>query len=919
MTYRKKLIEVALPLEAINAESAREKSIRHGHPSTLHLWWARRPLAACRAVLFAQLVDDPSSHPEEFPTEEAQDKERQRLFRIIEDLVKWENINNEHVLRAAQVEIRRSTGGSPPPVLDPFCGGGSIPLEALRLGLKAYASDLNPVAVLINKSLLEIPPKYAGRPPVHPEKDKKLLESEWVGARGLAEDVRFYGKWVGEEAECRIGALYPTVRLTEQQGGGEAKVIAWIWARTVLCPNPACEARSPISKTFQLSAKPGNQAYVEPVINREEKAVRFVVHYGTGQTTSGNVDRTGARCLICNSPVPLSHIRQEAEEGRLGQQLLAIVAEGRNRRVYLNGDATHIKAASVKELGFDVWEPTTDLPEQALGFRVQRYGMKTHASLFSPRQLLALGTFSDLIREAADRVSSISGDEEYGAAVATYLAFALDKAANYWSSLCSWYASKEIMVSTFGLPTLSMVWDFAEANPFSNSSGNWSLGVEQASSMLEALNVSTHAGTVQQLDAAKASPQTEGAPLVLTDPPYYDNIGYANLSDFFYVWLRRSLGKYYPQLFSTLLTPKEPELIAEPGRFNNNRAQAIAHFEEGLSQAFRNMCNVAAPQYPTGIFYAFKQQEGSSNSDDAGAGIASSGWEKMLAALIRAGFLVCGTWPIRTEQSGGLREAQRNALASSIVLVCRPREASAPMATRRDFVAALRKELPDALTKLQHGNIAPVDLAQATIGPGMAIFSRYAKVLEADGNPMTVRSALQIINQELDAFLAAQEGELDRDTRFCLAWFEQFGMNEGAFGEADVLARAKNTSVQGLVEAGVVYSKGGKVRLLKRDEYKDGWDPVADPRVIVWECTQQLIRRLNTGGEEAAARLVNRLGGGRSEEARALAYRLFSLSERKKWADEALAYNTLVVSWPAIQDKASQLSVMPSTQGELYE
>jgi len=915
---RKKLIEVALPLEAINVASAREKSIRHGHPSTLHLWWARRPLAACRAVLFAQIVDDPSSRPDEFPTEEAQEAERERLFEIIRNLVKWENSNKEHVLNAARAEILKSTGGNPPPVLDPFCGGGSIPLEAQRLGLEAHASDINPVAVLITKALIEIPPKFAGRPPVHPAKDSKLLHHEWRGAHGLAEDVRYYGQWIREEAEKRIGHLYPRVKLPKQYGGGEATAIAWLWARTVTCVNPACNARTPISKTYKLSAKAGNEAYVEPQVDTVGKSVRFVVRYGRGGESSGNVDRRGANCLLCNSPIPLSHIRIEAIEGKLGQTLLAVVAEGDRRRAYVNGDDEHLAAAIEKSLKIPAWSPSTDLPDQALGFRVQRYGMTTHASLFTQRQMVALSTFGDLIRDVADRASvAASGDKEYGAAVATYLAFALDKAANYWSSLCSWYVSKEIMVSTFGLPTLSMVWDFAEANPFSDSSGNWSLGVEQAVSVLDSFTSHQSAGHVEQCDATQAAIPTERRPLILTDPPYYDNIGYAALSDFFYVWLRHTLSQFYPHLFGTLLTPKDAELIAEPGRFEGDRTKAIAHFETGLARAFKRMRELADPEFPTSLFYAFKQQESSATDENAADAIASSGWEKMLTGLIQSGFSVSGTWPVRTEQPGGLREAGRNSLASSIVLVCRLRHESASPVTRREFINALKREMPEALKTLQHGNVAPVDLAQASIGPGMAIFSRYAKVLEADGQPMSVRTALQIINQELDSYLAAQEGEMDRDTRFCLAWFEQYGMSEGKFGDADVMARAKNTAVQGLVEAGVVYAKAGKVRLLKRSEYPEQWNPGLDSRVTVWECTQHLIQRLNTGGEDAAARLVNQLGS-RSEDARALAYRLYSICERKKWADEALAYNTLVVEWPAIQDKAAQSRVMPTEQTNLF-
>jgi putative DNA methylase len=931
---RKKLIEVALPLEAINAASAREKSIRHGHPSTLHLWWARRPLAACRAVLFAQLVDDPSSHPEEFPTEEAQEAERERLFEIIRNLVKWENSNNEHVLAAARAEILKSTGGNPPPVLDPFCGGGSIPLEAQRLGLEAHASDLNPVAVLITKALIEIPPKFAGRPPVHPVKDNRLLANDWRGAHGLAEDVRYYGQWMRDEAEKRIGHLYPKVKLSQQRGGSEATVIAWLWARTVKCPNPACGAVMPLVRSFALSTKKGKQAWVEPVIDQKAKTVSFEVKTGADISSGGTVNRRGARCVVCNESTSLDHVRAEGKAGRMGARMMAIVAEGERQRIYLPPSLEH-EATAAEAHPVDV--PDTDLPEQALGFRVQGYGMTKHCDLFTPRQLAALTTFSDLVSEARERVLTdalakgmkddcmrfCEGGTEaaaYADAVATYFALAVDKLSESSSTICTWSSSpkNELVVSTFRRHALPMTWDFAEANPFSPSSGSLAKGIEYVSKAI----VETPAAGRSTVAQSNAVERVNGRSsfVMSTDPPYYDNIGYADLSDFFYVWLRRSLSNLCPDLFSTLLVPKSQELVATPFRFDGDKGKAQRFFEDGLGHAFARMLESQHPDYPLTVYYAFKQSETDDDeveNESSDVAVASTGWETMLEGLIKSGFQITGTWPMRTERGARSISIGTNALASSIILVCRPRTSSVVPATRREFVTALKREMPDALKKLQHGNVAPVDLAQASIGPGMAIFSRYAKVLEADGQPMPVRTALQIINQELDAYLTAQEGELDRDTRFCLAWFEQYGMNEGSFGEADVLARAKNTAVKGLEDAGVLYSKAGKVRLLKRSEYPEQWNPSHDHRVTVWECTQYLIRQLDAGGEGAAARLVNQLGS-RSEDARALAYRLYSICERKKWADEALAYNTLVVEWPAIQDKAAQLRVMPTEQTNLF-
>ena len=922
---KKKLIEVALPLEAINIASAREKSIRHGHPSTLHLWWARRPLAACRAVLFASLVDDPSSLPEEFPTEAEQDAERQRLFRIIERLVLWENSNNPDVLNEAKAEILKSTGGNPPPVLDPFCGGGSIPLEAQRLGLEAHGSDLNPVAVLITKALIEIPPKFAGQPSVNPEARAKQDITTWSGAQGLAEDVRYYGKWMRDEAEKRIGHLYPKAQLPE---GGEATVIAWIWARTVKCPNPACGCQMPLVRSFALSTKAGKAAWVEPVIDDVAKTIRFTVKTGEGTPREATVGKRGAVCVCCESPVPLDHVRAEGKAKRMGAQLMAIVAEGKKGRIYLAPTPEHeaIAAQAVPE-----WMPETNLPEQALGFRVQGYGMTTHAELFTQRQLVALTTFSDLVGEARERVqadvvealknekfdsrlrATVACDnnasarelkaDEYANGVITYLTFAVDRGAESWCSLARWQGTGDKAAGAYARQALPMLWDYAEVNPFSGSTRNFQDAVEWVAEALVFCPARRN-GFVCQSDAVMAG-KGISSPLVSTDPPYYDNVPYADLSDFFYVWLRTILSKAYPDIFSTVLTPKSPELIADPFRHGGKEASR-RFFEAGMGKTFSRIREIAHPEYPISVYYAFKQSESEDDDDelDSKTVVASTGWETMLQGLIDAGLEIRGTWPMRTERGGRMRDVGSNALASSIVLVCRPRPEEAPIATRREFVNALRRELEEALLHMMHGNIAPVDLAQATIGPGMAVYSRYSKVIETDGKPLRVRAALQIINQELATILSADEGDYDGDTRFCLTWFEQYGMNPGAFGEADVLARAKGTSVQGLTEAGVLEAKAGKVRLFKREELPADWNPQTDERVPVWECAQQLVRALLEQGEGGAARLCAALGA-KAEPARDLAYRLYSLCERKGWAQEALAYNSLVISWSEITQLAS--------------
>ena len=916
MTYRKKLIEVALPLDAINREASREKSIRHGHPSTLHLWWARRPLAACRAVLFASLVDDPSSRPDEFPTEEDQQRERERLFELIEELVKWENINNEDILGQARKEILKSTDGKPPPVLDPFCGGGSIPLEAQRLGLEAHASDLNPVAVLITKAMIEIPPRFAGQPPVNPDARNALAQGQtWRGATGLAEDVRYYGKWMRDEAEKRIGHIYPKVTLPKEHGGGEATVIAWIWARTVKCPNPACGAAMPLTKQFWLAKRKGKRVWVDPIVNPTDKSVRFNVKYGEGMPPEGTVNRRGARCVVCNGRAPLEYVRVEGKARRINVQLMAIVVEGNNGRVYLNPTDEHVAIAGKAEPS---GVPETNMPEKALGLRVQRYGMTQHLHLFTDRQLAALTTLSELVSTVSEQVevdaikTNCTKARDYANAVATYLAFAVSKNSHYWCALSTWHSGGEKMQPVFARQAIPMVWDFSECNPFSDSSGNLYGAIQWIVKTLATLPASVN-GFCYQLDAASDISEM-GYPLVSTDPPYYDNIGYADLSDFFYVWLRLSLKSIYPGLFNLVLVPKTEELVATPFRFGGDKSKAEAHFLTGLGRAFKLMRWRAHPNYPLTVYYAFKQSE--TNKRDGT--VASTAWETMLDGLLNANLQITGTWPMHTEMKGrSVSRVGANTLASSIVLVCRPRPNDAGTTTRRDFISVLRRELPEALQHLQQGNIAPVDLAQAAIGPGMAVFSRFSSVLEADGNPMRVRIALQIINAELDAYFAEQEGDLDADTRFCTAWFEQHGMDEGAFGEADVLARAKNSSVGGVAESGVLRARTGNVHLLDRDEYPDEWAPGSDGRLNTWKCTQYLIRTLERGGESDAGRLVDLLGGSASENARALAYRLYAICDRKGWAQEAVAYNTLVTSWTHIQ-AAAAASGAEERPGDLF-
>lgn len=922
----KKLIEVALPLDKINEACIREKSIRHGHPSTLHLWWARRPLAAARAVIWSSLVDDPSSHPEWFPTEEDQNKERQRLFGILEQLVLWENIDNEKLFDLAKEEVLKYTGGVFPEFLDPFAGGGAIPLEAQRLGLKAHAHDLNPVAVMINKAMIEIPSIFSGRAPVNPERRKKIGGTEGIErALCLSEDVNYYGTWLKKKAFEQLADYYPQMDVPENQGGGKATVIAWIWARNVKCPNPLCGCNAPLIRNFALSKKKGKEAYIWPIV--EGKSIRYEVGLGK-KIHDATVNRTGAKCIFCGQPIDFAYIRNEAKAGRMGVDLIGIVGEGEKGRVFSGPTPEHILAAAV-----DVPDncPNTDLPEKALGFRVQAYGMLKHKDLFSARQLLALTTFESLLHDVQlliekDAIDAGMIDDHvplseggvgataYGQAVCVYLAFLIDQVANHSSTICSWNAPNTQMRNTFARQAIPMVWDYAECNIFSNSSGSFSNLHERLCKAFVALGMEPK-GEAKQFDAQSDTGLRNI--MVSTDPPYYDNIGYADLSDYFYVWLRMGLKDIYPELFNTMLVPKREELIATPFRFDGDSFAATKFFENGMYEAFTQVYKMASDSIPVTIYYAFKQSDSGEDGDDQIEKTnVSTGWETMLSAIIRAGFAITGTWPVRTEKPGRSVGIGTNALASSIVLVCRKRLTDAPQTTRRNLVNSLKKELRPALKKLQESNIAPVDLAQSAIGPGMGVFSRYRRVLEADGTPMTVRSALQVINEEIDLYFNEQVGEMDTASRFCVDLYTQNAYNDIKYGEAEVLANAKGTSIPMMASHGVLYAKAGIVHLVERSELPTKVDMNEGN---VWMLTQQLTHAMSTGGVEACAQIIVNMFGSNAERAKDLAYRLYTIAEQKKWANEAYAYNALVVAWSDIQSRAAALKAVQPKQLSLFD
>lgn len=915
---RKKLIEVALPLEAINAAASREKSIRHGHPSTMHLYWARRPLATARAVLFAQLVDDPSSRPEEFPTVEKQDAERVRLHKLIEDLVQWENSNNESLLEQARSEIRKSNGGELPPVLDPFAGGGSIPLEAQRLGLEAHASDLNPLAVLINKALIEIPPKFAGQPPVFP--GAAADQTSWSKAQGLAEDIRRYGRWMRDEAEKRIGHHYPKV---VAPGGTQHTVIAWIWARTVRSPNPANPIETPLVRSWWLSKKKGKEAHIEAEVI--EGKVEFSVRHdsnGPSDDADGTIGRGGGHVVGDRTPLTLNYVREFGRNQGLGSTLIAVVADGGKGRLYISPSQDQIDAA---EVGVVTGGPNGMLPENPRDFKTPNYGMSKWSDLFSPRQLLAMITLSGLVAEARNKVLKDSmdsgvekglGPEEVGSvaasyadAVATYLALAVSRLADYSSSICTWDKSRDTPRNVFSRQAIPMVWDFAEVNPFSNSSGNFLGQVEWVAKATEH-SPARLAGIASQVPAQN---QKYSGMVVSTDPPYYDNIGYSDLSDYFYVWLRPMLQSIYPDVVGTMLTPKSEELVANPYRLGG-KEKAEAFFVKGFNSVFRDIRAVANPDVPLTVYYAYKQQEASVE------GTSSTGWYTLLDGLFSSDWEITATWPMRTELSNRTLAGGTNALASSIVLACRPRPSSAEAITRKTFVQKLKAELPEALRTLMQGDLAPVDLAQAAIGPGISVFSRYSRVREADGSDMSVKDALLIINSTLDEVLGEQESDFDSDTRFAVRWYRQFGWGTENSGTADQLARATGTSLAELERGSIFEAKGGKSRLIAPSALAGEWDPATDVRVSQWEATVRLAAIMAKDGADRVAQMLPDIQTRLSLDAvKELGFLLFHEAEKKGDTKDASLFNGLVSSWGDVNSEAKKLASKPRTAQQAFD
>jgi putative DNA methylase len=915
---KKKLIENGIPLSVINEQSTREKSLRHGLPSTIHLYWARRPLATTRSILFAQLVDDPAAHPDRFPTEEAQTQERSRLFGLMKRLAVWENRNDGELYRQAHQAILDSNDGKAPRVLDPFAGGGSIPLEAQRLGLESHASDLNPLAVIINKALIEFPSRFCGKAAIHPHTG--TLSASHNRSDGLAEDIRYYGTLLRDKAFEKIGGLYPKVKGDD---GNEHTVIAWIWARTVTNPNPANPVQVPLVRSWWLSKKKGHEAWVKPII--EGNSIRYEVQHnadGPKGDAEGTVTRRGAVSIIDGTPIDFKYIRSESCAGRLSSQLIAVIAEGEHGRIYLNPSDSQRDVAECEKPGNP---PTGNVFDWPGRINVYRYGMTHWADLFTNRQLVALTTLADLVGEVRDQVladakgagmpdgdrldAGGNGAQAYADAISVYLALAVSRLTDRCSSICGWDNTCEKMRNVFARQAIPMTWDYAEVNPFSTKSGNLLGQVEWVAEAVESVPAYP-ISEAQQTDAATRS--YEGA-VVSTDPPYYDNIGYSDLSDYFYVWLRRMLDDVLPSVTSTILTPKAEELVANPYR-HDGKAGAAEFFVDGFNHVFKHIRNDANPDVPMTVYYAYKQQDASNGT--------STGWYALLDGLIRSGWEITATWPVRSELSNRMLASGTNALASSIVLACRPRPEDAPVTTLREFTRLLRAELTSSLKTMMSSGIDPVDLAQAAIGPGISVYSRYSHIREANGSDMPIQNALEIINRTLDEVLGESDTDYDPDTRFAVKWYQSYGWSPQSSGLADQLARSTDTSPSKLERGGIFNATGGKAHLLSPKELSGVWNPSKDSQISLWEAAVRLAGILQEGqGIESVSRALAQVEaqGIPAEQIRDLGFRMFHAAEKRHDTEGALFFNGLVSSWDELTLGASKETAKISEQQEDFQ
>lgn len=912
-TRLKKLIEVALPLQAINAAAKKETKTTNGHPSTFHLWWGHRPYSVARALIFSSLVDDPSSRPDLYPTRAEQDNARRTLFSMIEQLVDWRSSADRKTIGAAQSLLRQSLGDIFPTIVDPFSGRGTIPLEAQRLGCTTIGADLNPVAVLISKALVEIPARFKSSNPVHP--DHAPLRESMRGPAALAADVEAYARALLAIATNALHGQYQPVRTPQ---GEELPVLAWLWARTVRCPNPVCNGVTPLIKSNVLSAKAGQSRYLKPTINQELKRVTFSVSTAKSDTFSNVIPKRGATCIFCEQPISLQQLRAEGIKTKLEpHMLLGAVLNANGKKKFVGSQEVSVSA-------IDPLPPDRnldhDLTRNSRHMGPTVYGLYRHRDLYTNRQLKALTTFATSVLGLRDQIETDAsrsgmntdarsledggtGAAAYADAIITYLAIAISRLADRCSTLVFWQAD-ETVGHVFVRSALSMTWDFVEPNPLGDSTGSFHSSVKSVVATLAKLPTDGSSTIVQEDCRELAYPDQC---VIITDPPYYDNIPYSDISEYFYVWLREALEPLWPNLFATLGTPKSNELTFDKSRFHGDAEAARAYVTAGFAETFGKWRERANPAFPLVVLYAFRATEAADDSMSSDDQVVSYGWESILASLIGSGFEITGTWPIGTERDNRFRSQGSNALGSSIALICRPRSDGATRCSRVDFLHALRSDLPFAVQRLREASLAATDLQQAALGPGISVFSRYSEVLEADDSVMTVRSALAAINDELAHILLGEIADVDADTHFALSWFDRYGYDNGKYGDADILLKAKNASLRHLEDAGVVVSERGLVRLLSPTELSGDHTRISD-RPTWAQCMFAISALISEdGGEARAAEVIRAIGAAEATRLKDIAYHCYLICDRQKRASDARDFNALVSSWPEIERRASEV------------
>lgn len=759
---RKKLIESVMPVSVINRESEREKVARTGLPSSVHIWWSRRPMAAARCTLFASLIDDPSEHPELFPTE--QEQERQRLLKMAEELSLVENASNTELLKAAKAEILRCAEGTLPTVFDPFTGSGAIPIEAHRLGLSAEATDLNAVASMITTLVSDVPTRFHNTIPVHPQTEMRL-NIPLPGAQGYAEDVRYYGEQLQEEATKRIGYMYPKIR--KPNDGQELDVSAWIWARTIKCPNPNCGCSIPLSSSYDLAKKKGSEAWVEPVAENGRITFRMHREPNTMAKEKPKVAQTAVfKCPACGEITPDAYVKECGTKHQITSQLIAIVADDGRKRLYLEPTSEQEFAAKVV--------PPKDIPHGALPIFPQRFsppsfGLADYADLFTDRQLVFITTMMKLAREAQNDVEKQSiekgmsndgitfanggqGALAYAQAVRIALVLTISKLLDRCSNLCSWSSSSGgSLRNVFSRAAMPMIWDYAEGNPFADAGGSYANALSRTCEAIAALPAEGEGRTTV---ADCTMPNNVRNAILSTELPFYDKASYADLSDFFYIWLRYGLGDLYPEYFQTEVTPKKEELTAFAYRWNGDRQQANAFYAEGMNLAFKNLYESVSDEYPSTVAYQYK-------GNDAKDSALPSEWEAFVAAVCNAGFMITASWPLARKYEVTIEHAEERSIP--ITVVVRKRPSDAKQTTRRFFVAAVKRELPTIVEDL-NDKVTQMDLRASVIGQALNIFSRYSKVLDADGTVMKPQMASRIIEQELDTIIASLYEDKNRES-----------------------------------------------------------------------------------------------------------------------------------------------------------